>query len=75
MEKSTIQLRQEEALQAYERVGDTQAAIAALQAAMLAEIALQLQQQNEHLEFIASALDMLNIWGRIGVPVHMADDK
>lgn len=52
--------RRDEALQAYDRLEDTGNAMAALQAAMLAEIALQLEKQNFLLERIANTLKKMD---------------
>lgn len=64
-----IQSMQNEARNAYEAyyardlVSDEPVKFSALQAAMLAEIALQLAKQNEHLESIAKNLDSFRING------------
>ena len=60
MKREDIQERQEEALQAYERVGSVTEAYQVLQAALLAEIALQLRSQNHWLEQIAQRLKNLD---------------
>jgi hypothetical protein len=58
MNRNTIIARQDEALSAYDRVSQDEAA-SWLQAAMLAEIAKQLEEQNEHLARITEQLDAL----------------
>lgn len=74
MQKSTITWLQEEASNAYNRVPQSEAA-PFLQAAMLAEIALQLAKQNEHLEFIARAVDNSETFEHIASWLHAIADK
>lgn len=59
-EQGFIRDRQDEAMQAYDRLQDTGAAMQALQAAMLAEVALQLAKQNSLLERIARRLEKMD---------------
>ena len=59
-EQGFIRDRQDEAMQAYDRLNDTGDAMAALQAGMLAEVALQLAKQNSLLERIARRLEKMD---------------
>lgn len=59
-EPGFIRDRQSEVMQAYDRLNDTATALAALQAGMLAEVALQLAKQNGLLERIAKRLEKMD---------------